>query len=195
MGCHTWSYVKFKPSDEVIEKMKNDFIEKYHHYMNDTPKEIFDDNERYLKERFPDYVPESYSSIDQGEFEEEVEYWRGILIKYNVLEQIKSGDFTNFEILLDEGDYLNPPGNDSMILFYNNEWYAQDDSIASDMFRVGNYPEEKFTDAESLIAWLKTLEYVGYYPCSNDNVGMCEELEEKIRDAFAEHPGLLIEFG
>ena len=30
MGCHTWSYVKFKPSDEVIEKMKDDFIEKYH---------------------------------------------------------------------------------------------------------------------------------------------------------------------
>ena len=45
------------------------------------------------------------------------------------------------------------------------------------------------------IAWLKSQKYVGYYLCSDDNVGMCEDFEKEIRVAFDEHPGLLIMFG
>ncbi len=193
MGCHTWSYVKFKPSDDAIEKMKNKFIEKYHHYMTHSPEEILAYNDRELKEKFPDYKAEDYPT-DIGEFTSEVQYWRQYMLDNDILKKVESDDFSHIDVLVDDAYYLLGPDDDRMLLFYKGEWYVEDSSIASDMFRVG-YSEEKFTDAESLIAWLKTQKYVGYYPCSNDNVGMCEELEKEIRDAFDEHPGLLIEFG
>ena len=113
------------------------------------------------------------------------------LIRDKIFEQIRKGDFTNAELLLDFDDFIDNPEH-GLVLFYNGDFYLEDDELASDLFRV-NYSSKKFTDSESLISWLETQKYVGYYK-ERENVGLCDELRSEIRCIFAENKDILIEF-
>ena len=197
MGCHTWSYIRFEPKKEDVERLKKDFATLYHHYMRDTPQEIFLDNLKRLQEKYPSYKPDETNLPSQEEMEEEVKYWRNYLIENNVFSLVMNdNDFSYELVFIDPADYLVPEDRKSDLLtFYNGNWYLENSEVASDLFRVSGYPEDVFLDPESLIEWLGTRDYVGYYPAGDSNLGLCDELKEEIRRVYKENPGLLIEFG
>ena len=193
MGCHTWSYRKIAVSDETKQKMKDKFEEKYKDLFSLSNKELFDKWKQEMRERYPNVDEKIIEpSFTFEEYAEGLIGTREELIRDKILEQIRKGDFTNAELLLDFDDFIDNPEHD-LVLFYNNEFYLEDDELASDLFRV-NYSEKKFTDAESLISWLETQEYVGYYK-ERKNVGLCDELRSEIRRIFDENKDILIDFG
>ena len=197
MGCHTWSYIRFNPKKEDVERLKKDFEKLYKEYMGCTPQEIFLNNLKRLQKKYPSYKPDESSLPSQEEMKEEVEYWRNYLIENNVYHKvINDDDFSYDLVFIDPSDYLLPKEDDKNdLLFYEGNWYLGDDKIAGDLFRVSEYPKDVFLDSESLIKWLETRDYVGYYPSGDSNLGLCDELKKEIRKVYSENPGLLINFG
>lgn len=198
MGCHTWSYIPVKLPEETITKMKQDFKELYDEMMTLSPKELVERQNQRLREKYPDSKVDTESIIAQYSEQECIEsneWVKEELLKANALERVMNDDFGPFEILISPSDYYNGDDGDSDdIEWHNGQWYVET-YAAMDLFRVGKYPEDVFTDSEALIEWLGTRDYVGYYPAGHTNRGLCDELKEKIRKVYAENPGLLIRFG
>lgn len=192
MGCHTWSYRKLALSDETKQKMRETFEKKYEQIFSLTDEELFNIWQQELRERFPE-LPEEELKPDftLQDYSEELDDIRKELQEENILEQIRNDDFTHVKLLIDIDDFIDH--DDELILFHNGSFYIEDEDLASDMFRV-DYTDKMFTDAESLIAWLETQKYVGYYK-DYENLGLCDELRERICNLFAENPDILIEFG
>lgn len=192
MSCHTWSYHKLSVSDEVKKQMQEKFEKKYEQIFSLKDEELFNIWKQEMRERYPkvpaEVIEPQFSFPDYAEGLKET---RKELKNENTIEKIRHGDFTNAELLIDFNDFIEH--KDKLILFYNGNFYIEDDDIAFDMFRV-NYAEKIFTDAESLITWLKTQKYVGYYK-EHKNIGFCDELCERIQKTFNDNPDILIEFG
>ena len=195
MGCHTWSYIRFSPKKENIERLKKDFEELYKEYMNCIPREIFQNNSKRLQEKYPSYEPDPLPS--QKEMEDEVRYWREYLIRNDVYKKVMEEDNFSYElVVIRPSDYLVPEERSTdLLIFYKGNWYLEDNKIAGDLFRVSGYPNDVFLDSKSLIEWLETRDYVGYYPAGDTNLGLCDELKKEIQKIYSENPGLLIDFG
>lgn len=208
MGCHTWSYIKVAVPEQIVKKMQSDFQERYNEYMNCSYQELLDRFNHRMDILYPS-VPEEYRhlNISSDEYKEEVDEMREYLKENNALENILSGNFECFRCLLDFDDYLefidlkgikgipNKLGYQNDLRWFSGNFYVGT-TVLHDFFRVDKYPEEFFTEPELLIKWLSKRKYVGFWKdgCQK-NLGFCEELKTKIRNAFAEYPGLLIEFG
>ena len=192
MGCHTWSYRKLALSDETKQKMRETFEKKYEQIFSLTDEELFNIWQQELREHFPELPEEALKpDFTLQDYSEELDGIRKELREKNILEQIRNDDFTHVKLLVDLDDFIDH--DDELILFHNGSFYIEDESLATDMFRV-DYTDKMFTDAESLIAWLETQKYVGYYK-DYENLGLCDELRERICNLFAENPDILIEFG
>ena len=193
MGCHTWIYRKIAVADDVKQRMKEKFEEKYNDLFTLSNEELFNKHKKELRERFPDVSEEIIEpNFTLEEYAEGLEETRKEIKRDNILEQIRNNDFTNAQLLIDFDDFIENPENE-IIQFYNRDFYIEDDEIGCDLFRV-DYNENMFTDAESLISWLETQNYVGYYK-DRENIGLCDELRDEIRKLFDEHPDILIDFG
>lgn len=192
MGCHTWVYEKMDVDEGTLRRIKNDFLSKYNRLYNVPPDELYDMFNKEMDEKYPDLNPEDrHLDITKDEFAKEINHMRDYCKRNHVLDSFKNGRLEVITIFVDFNDYFE---GKRLVKYHNGNFYALA-PYGADFFRVSGYPENKFTDAENLIGWLKTRDYVGYHGSRMESDGVTEELEEEIRQMFREHPDTLVEFG
>lgn len=187
MGCHTWVYKKVKALTEeekyVLVDKEIKSLQMWWGFKHSTDKVIRE-------------VEEWFANDEQGLFVEEtrspVQYALDMIKKYyDKLNDYQENGFDAF-IRHKQKDV------GATLIKYNNELYV---NIGFDTpCRVYGYPEDKFTDIDELIDWLKNTDnIIGYYVNNSCEFieGFTDELENEVRNYFKKHgeENLLIEFG
>ena len=194
MSSHTWTYRKIKVAEDVQQRMKDKFEEKYNNLFTKSNQELYDIYWKEMYEQYPDVDKKFFEPrFSVQDYAEDLNRIREEVKKENVLEQVRNNNFEHAQLLIDFEDFIDN-SNGEIIQFYKDAFYINDDSIGMDLFRV-DYNEKVFSDAESLIEWLSTQKYVGFYDKEYNNLGFCDKLCQKIRKLFAKHPDIIIDFG
>ena len=192
MGCHTWPYRKIALTDEQVQEIKTEALKKVNEYLSSTDETLSADYDKVDKELFDKFGEHLDCTLE--EFGEDVKWWKDRIINQHIKEKFENNDFTGVSDFVDMSKY-NVEEKDRFIgvLFYKGNWYEPITKY-TDMFRVRDYPDDKFIDPYELIKWLKTRDVYRYEGNESIN-GVDEVLEKKIIDAFNETEGLLFEFG
>lgn len=193
MGCHTWTYKKVTA---LSEEEKQYFVGKEISELKDWWGFSIPIDE--VVEEVTEWFNNDPQKLFAKEKRTSKKYALDMVQKYK--DKLKDYQENGFEAFI--RDYSSKPT--AILKSYNGELYI---NIGfDDPCRVYGYPEEKFTDVDEFINWLKVTDNtIGYYQSDYDgfenNVefieGFTEGLEKEIKDYFKLHgeDNLLIEFG
>ncbi len=177
MGCHTWFYKKLNPQP-TFEEVKQSVIESLNdeidfcHQLVDSRDTIDKD----LLEAYPEWTPE-YGYEHEKEYQEHLQ---------NVLSAIELDDFMinaySIHNLFHHLEYAEDKG-----------WFAASGNLPHDIFRIGNYPEDRLFSLEDTARFIfkNRHKIYGYYY----NEFQEKDWREQIRDFWAQNPDGMIEFG
>lgn len=196
MGCHTWLYDRYIPTEqEIKEKLehakehvskmiaRND--EQTEHYVRWVWATIDEEDAVYTAD-----TPISELSEITAIGEEEVQRYimgeielRDWCIENNVLEELCTTPLSNrgMELLINDfGDW------DEHLICRNGKLYKG--AAGHDPFRVYDYPEEEFFDAYTLINWLYQYDQSLIESSFKGSrvTGMNKDIENWIRQFFKE---------
>lgn len=186
MSCHTWTYKKVSAlSKEEKQKFINkeiDFLKNWWGFKKPFSK-VVDEVSEWLK-----HQPQVFEEEFAGRTPEQ--YAKDLIKEYqNKLNLYENQGFSTYLI-----EYRH---NSHELITYKDETYIK---IGFDTpCRIYGYREDKFTNVEDFINFLKTTDSdLGFYNDNNDFIeGFSSELEKRIRDYFKKHGenNLLIQFG
>lgn len=179
MGCHTWIYKKVSAlTDEEKENFLTNYRENYNSWWG------FELTKEELMRKIAKW---------------EINYLKGKTIEQYADDLIEKYSFRRDEANNSTFDNIVAKYGDNLtyIRRKNRELYM---FIKFDFpFRVFGYPEDKFTNVDELINWLKVTDnQIGYYDEDSEFIeGFSEELENRIRDFFKKHGenSLMVDFG
>lgn len=200
MGCHTWAYRMIKPNEkkavrnDIENMLKNDF-----RYVPDNSTE--EERINSLMKTYDD----AYGDSELNESDPTKEDIVNMVQEGNkkIHEYLKIVHDCDIKTLNEIFGYV---GNGVKYKFLNNHIYIE---CGFDVpIRIYGYPEDKFTDAEKFINWIKEKEaeygepiseiYVkdGYYDEEKRKQGFSDIMADRIREFWKHYNNkVLVEFG
>lgn len=191
MGCHTWLYDRYIPTEQEI-KEKQERAKKYvsetiarndeqtEHYIRWFWATIDDENAEYS----PDTPLPEITVIGEDEVQryitdaiEQRDWYR----ENNVLEELSTEPLSDrgMELLINDLGYWS-----DRLIYRNGKLY--EGAAGHDPFHVYGYPEEEFFDADTLIDWLYKYDQNMIESSFGGTIvlGMNKNIENWIREFF-----------
>ena len=213
MGCHSWFYqpweeVSYERKEGIFKRIKDQIVKEKEYYSKITL-------ENYLKEYY-DLLKEMYGFTSQEEVEEKLlslRQYKDLSIEeinnrllqhfikcrdnfFNTLKELES--INNWHFIVDPEIFYRLSNNRGVDFELVGDKYWIRTREDYDAFRVCNYPEEGFSDAEELIEWL----YVNqkdqrpYFYRGGNIITDMKEISTLIRDLWKKYNNkLFVRFG
>lgn len=191
MGCHTWLYDRYIPTEQEIKEKQ----ERAKKYVSETIARNNEQTEHYIRwfwatiddedaEYSPDTPLPEITVIGEDEVQryitdaiEQRDWYR----ENNVLEELSTEPLSDrgIELLINDLGYWS-----DRLICRNGKLY--EGAAGHDPFRVYGYPEEEFFDADTLIDWLYKYDQNMIESSFGGTIvlGMNKNIENWIREFF-----------
>jgi hypothetical protein len=176
LGCHTWFKVKSKHSLEDLREIwlnkQKEWIDKWDNY-----KENPDCKERQVDGIFGNLSQEQfdwYSKVHKRQFD-------------FVKKKIIKSDFVHhlYKDLEDE----------KLFEYHNGILYSDNGNLPHDIFRIGDYPEDKLFSLEDTLGFIEKNREKIYYGTASSQAQAEEEAIKLLKDFWVKNPIAMIDFG